>query len=1414
MKLPFTIYDLRFTRGTSPRPSPHCSCVATRRGSAFESHLGGGHPVPNRQSRSGVALVITLIMLSVTLVMALAFLAVSRRERNAVSTTTDTTTARLAAESALAAAQAQIAANIMASTNVAAYSYGLIVSTNYINGLGFVQGSGNPTNVNYDYEYDGARTPLTAAERLQNIANLQFLPRAPVYVVTNQQTGSNEFRFYLDLNRNGRDEANNNITNYDNLGNVILAGGNTPLITSQPGDPEWIGVLEHPDQPHGPNNHFIARYAFVAVPIGNALDLNAIHNEVLDQSLSVQDGFFRNQGVGTWELNLAAFLADLNTNQWLPSVPPNNSYYAYNWPGNNSASIGRAFDDARSILSWRYNNNYNLLLPAEKLFTNNAYAFTVDGIDDYSDGPLQTTVNANADFVPDVPSRPWAGADNTNQFFSLPSDVFGSTMNLGNFPARLTATGNGVSTYDRYTFYRMLDQLGTGSEPESDKLNLNYANAVVTYNNQGVPTGVTVIPGAETNQVSWTATNFFNAAADRMLKLYSTNWFTAGPSNYLQTFYGYYGYNYYHRDSAGNIITNDPTGFGLTNVPFNGMTNQLPAFGITHIPVYVDKKFVYTPAVNRALQLAANIYDATTNSFYPSVFRPIFERDIDHNIYIVGYTSLYGKGGLNTVLGPKDPQLAPPYDASVLSTSPLFSSTPTNMPIRDASGLVNVYGVPWIIGAKKNLPGFNQLAMVNSAQFTRKLQVVRNSVGGPIWTNQMVVMSISNNLGVSFWNSYTNDYPTNSGGVLNMSVVVNSEVDLVVTNSDWPAPSAIMPFTRSYSLPVTRWPGSKWGANGGGTPAANSFFAWQWTNTVVPEAVYNFTTKTFNTTANATYFWDTNRMILDPLPQFGLLATNRLQAFILDGNHVIDYVQLRGPIDNANLNSGLRDPNFKDQTGINYLWSTNNDDGGLSWGIRNQLDISSQPIKPPLSAQWKDPGVNVPGLAKGSIAASQVFFAAILQPSSIYSYTVNGQPYTYTNYELAVQAPYSATRTVYVPFLYQVNDPLVHYTVNDLDAGAAGVWAGNNVHANGLLNHIDYAGTAPFPTPPANDMISNHSRYQPWGKVANNAFSGSAYNFGNAYNLIYKDPLVWSSDYWDFPTNKYPTVGWIGRVHRGTPWQTVYLKAHNVMHALGGGVAPNLASGTNTWAAWTGDYNMFDAANSGPLQDRLLFDLFTTAPNENATRGQLSVNQTHLAAWSALFSGMVALTNAANMPPFASPVIPPTSNSWNVVQPAGVNGLNSALGKIVTGINNQRANFTNADGVVGTFEHKGDILSALALTEQSPFLNWNNGNQQNYGISDEVYEWLPQQMMSLLTCPTSPRYLLYVYGQALKPAPDAEVTSSSTLAGGLNPFGMVTNYQVVAESAARAVIRLERHASPAGTNYSTKVESYNVLPPN
>ena len=188
MKIPFTICDcgVRIEKKSSAAATPH-------------SALRTPH------ARRGIALVITLIMLSVTLVMAVAFLALARRERGSVTTSTDTTTARLAAETALANAEAQIAANMLTGSSNA-YNLGLLVSTNYINPEGFIAGIVNPTNVNYLYPNS---TLLTGNDFVQNVANLFYLPRAPVMVNSDPNPGG---RFYLDLNENGRFETNGWVT--------------------------------------------------------------------------------------------------------------------------------------------------------------------------------------------------------------------------------------------------------------------------------------------------------------------------------------------------------------------------------------------------------------------------------------------------------------------------------------------------------------------------------------------------------------------------------------------------------------------------------------------------------------------------------------------------------------------------------------------------------------------------------------------------------------------------------------------------------------------------------------------------------------------------------------------------------------------------------------------------------------------------------------------------------------------------------------------------------------------------------------------------------------------------------------------------------------------------------------------------
>ncbi|PYM11985.1 MAG: hypothetical protein DME18_12525 [Verrucomicrobia bacterium] len=156
----------------------------------------------NRKSQRGVALVLTLIMLAMVTVMAVLFLGTSRRERASVTVNANLTDAKLAAGTGQTRALSEVIARIAAQTNLFAYDF--LVSTNFIAPEGFQSGNTSWTNVSYTYANG---QPLNANDFRQNLLNLYYDPRPPVFVVTNSN-GSNEFRFYLDLNRNGRFDTN------------------------------------------------------------------------------------------------------------------------------------------------------------------------------------------------------------------------------------------------------------------------------------------------------------------------------------------------------------------------------------------------------------------------------------------------------------------------------------------------------------------------------------------------------------------------------------------------------------------------------------------------------------------------------------------------------------------------------------------------------------------------------------------------------------------------------------------------------------------------------------------------------------------------------------------------------------------------------------------------------------------------------------------------------------------------------------------------------------------------------------------------------------------------------------------------------------------------------------------------------
>jgi hypothetical protein len=757
---------------------------------------------------------------------------------------------------------------------------------------------------------------------------------------------------------------------------------------------------------------------------------------------------------------------------------------------------------------------------------------------------------------------------------------------------------------------------------------------------------------------------------------------------------------------------NDPLGFFTTVA--NKMLRSTFPFGVTNIPVYTNGVFVYTPAVQRLLQLSANLYDAANTNSFPVVFRPLFARDAAGDIYIIGYQQV------TNVSGADDPQLAPPYDVTQLSAA-------TTTPIADGNGPVNVYGVPWIIGAKKGLPGFNQFYLTNTVEVTRKLEFVRPGVGAPLSTyatNQMYVMSINTGLGISFWNAYNSVY------LRPVTVCASDVVWETLTNgiNTWAG------FTNFIFPPtiIPSWPGSQWsGSPPFATPQAASFVTANWEFNFLPPSVYRFTSQVvpgpaFDPIGSATSsIWEITVPPLPQLPPFGLTITNYLQAFILDGNNVIDYVQLCAPSTQVNLNSVLADPNGG--TGTFWQWSTNgypasNPSSIPSYGVYDQFYVSGHPNSaPPSGGGWLNPAGFLPapmlsGLgASGVPGAEAAFFDAFFSPSSVGAFQYNGQIYYNTN--LIILAPYIPTRIIFSPYLLQVNDPLVHYLASDLNAqtGASAAWGNGSVWLNGVWSHVDNIEDSALPTAP---IVPIGGRYQPWGQERLMAYLANVDT--NAYNLAFKDPLVWWSDAWNFPTNLLPSLVGLGQVHRGTPWQTIYLKATNVLEetsSFGNEGLQNI--GTNTWMQWTGDPDANDAALMAPVSDWRLAGLLMSVLNTNDATRLFSVNDPNIADWQNLLNGLTVYSNSTAL---ALPGVTPTFDTY-------VMASNSPQASVI------------ADGIIQTkssqmFYSIGDILATPALTDGSPFLNLGNagfGQQQmNYGINDTAYEAIPAQLLPLL----------------------------------------------------------------------------------
>lgn len=1303
-------------------------------------------PVLHRQR--GIALVVTLILLSVVTFLAVAFLFLARRERGAVATTVDMTAARRAADAATDHARAQIIASIIDSRNQ--FNYGLMVSTNFVNKDGFISGNASLTNVNYNYANGNplqAGAPNYDLER--NIANLFYSPRPPVFIRTDRTSPVLDFRFYHDLNNSRRFDTNGLMVEIANNGAIMNTrdtnGNKIPLTNFFVGDPEWVGVLERPDRPHSASNKFVMRWCFIVVPSGKTLDVNTLHNQSKFPAPTA-DGFSRNMGMGPWEMNLASFLVDLNTNVWqhnpggpgsLPGALINPTPYFYDTTLALS-SQGTAFEDALSLTRYRYGGDWrNNLKSVFQLYgPAGEVAFGRDGADGYGCGPLLLT-NTTMTLDGDTPARVrfgWPGAENPNHFFTT-QDLFDRTKTTGggqkpprSFVDRLLNAGYyGVGQYDRYTYYRLLSQLGTDSPTDptvTNKLHLNYVN---------VDSGGHVIPDMQTNFVAWTnALEFFTNAADRLLR-------------------------------ASFADTN------ANRLNFGVATN----LSLANIPVFVNNRFVYAPSVHRILQVTANIWESTTVNRtlgapaivqdLPSVFRPTFRKMPNGDIYVTGFREVGVLSG-----GTSDPRFSIPLDLGDASV---------------ANGLapgdhdINVYGVPWVIGAKKGLPNFNEFAMQSISQVTRKIQVRRPSLTArPNATNQLFIVGVSNIFAFEAWNSYRTPF----SNAVQIVVANDMTLGFNYTNSPNDMPPDMRGSARAINLTMTALTNiaaRAWSGYGNriSIPARASFAVPLQTNiTFQQDSFFRFEpTPAFTTNMNVGVglyrgYEQTGRF---PIPQFTFSVSNRIRFIMIDtaSQRVIDYVQL-GDLNGArNLSAEATESSetFIDgNTGLSQnetiFWQTNRIGGNAlpnpPMGVINQIQASLGNINVP---DWNAFGI---GQASGRTKQKEIdAFRNFMGLGTLYG---TGEVSTNTD----MQAPFTPTRKTSQYISWQANDPLVHYTAGDL---------ANLSRGSGIVREPPNGPIAPI----KNIGVLN-DRFEPWG--GRPASGGAPASDIEKFSLEAKDPGIKTSDNWDFPTNKFATLGLLGRVHRGTPWQTVYLKANDV--------------NATQWAKWTGNANTRDATNTRPVMDRVLVDVFTTAIDQNTTRGQFNINQTGLAAMSALLGGVIGLTNSSTDAELQS--TPPQVNLQPfIINPAGTDlagPTNSILGKIHEAVNRTRA----AAPFNGSFKRLGDILAVPELTTASPLLNTNSQVQLQEGINDAVYERLPQQLLGLMRGGDQPSFTIYSYGQALHPANRSIVTSGPY-------FGLCTNYQITAEFATRTVVEVQN----APTAPKVVVKSFNILPP-
>ena len=462
-------------------------------------------------------------------------------------------------------------------------------------------------------------------------------------------------------------------------------------------------------------------------------------------------------------------------------------------------------------------------------------------------------------------------------------------------------------------------------------------------------------------------------------------------------------------------------------------------FSVTNIPVYsaTNSTVAYSASLHYLLQAAANAYDSTTpSSNLPSVFRPLFSWE-GSNLFIVSYATVTTNFLAQIGRGFKT------------LTDPTICSND------------NVWGIPWVIGAKNNTPAFNGYSCSSEVILTRDLVFVRGTASNgspeatrpPLYTNQFLIMAVSNLFGVGAWNYASTAY-TNS-----VTLMVSNEVSISLTNDYDGGTNFVLDAGTNYA--VDSWPGGM---------SASSFLTPLLTNlTLLDDAYWSDFPEQFNDlevlqgedSYTGGFLPPDLRQTGWPVHNWTLNITNNLMYALIDNasGQVLDFVNL------GNFGSSLK-----------IVQSLTNASSGFPeaqnmWAVGNATDAPNSRI------------------SEGAL--NQIVYG--MEQNEVFADSIVGIPVINSN-AFFFGDPDSPAAIIVQNYTRQAADPLVHYTLADLSPPTNGpILPGNDVSVDLFLNIVELI-------PPSLPNWSGQlSPYYNSGAVK----KGSIYLTNGAFNLAF-----------------------------------------------------------------------------------------------------------------------------------------------------------------------------------------------------------------------------------------------------------------------------------------------------------------------